>query len=38
MTDTLGVQPTYEQLRDSVENNEARAALMDHDRRLSALT
>jgi hypothetical protein len=38
MTDTLGVQPTYEQLRDSVENNEARAAWMDHDRRLSALT
>jgi hypothetical protein len=38
MTDTLGVQPTYEQLRDSVENAEARAAWLDHDRRRANLS
>jgi hypothetical protein len=38
MTDTLGVQPTYEQLRDSVENAEARAAWLDHDRRQANLS
>lgn len=29
---------SYEQLRDSVENSEARAAWLDRDRRLSAFT
>ena len=38
MTDTLGVQPTYEQVRDSVENNEARAAWLDADRRKANLS
>jgi hypothetical protein len=36
MTETP-IRESYEQLRDSVENTEARAAWMDHDRRLQAL-
>jgi hypothetical protein len=38
MTEGMPVQQSYEQLRDSVENAEARAAWLDHDRRLAALT
>ncbi len=37
MSDTLGLQPTYEQLRGSAENNEARAAWTEHDRRKANL-
>jgi hypothetical protein len=36
MTETP-IRETYESLRDSVENAEARAAWLDHDRRLQAL-